>query len=72
MKKSIQIDGMNCMGCMSKVKNALTDLSETKDVDIDLSSQKVELELSQDVKNDLLTNLIESAGHFKVVEITNL
>ena len=72
MKKKKKIDGMNCMGCMSKVNSALTDLSETKDVDIDLSSQKVELELSQDVKNDLLTNLIESAGHFKVVEITDL
>ena len=72
MKKLIQIDGMNCMGCMLKVNNVLTNLSETKDVDIDLSSQKVELELSGDVNNELLTSLIESAGHFKVVEITEV
>lgn len=72
MKKLIQIDGMNCMGCMSKVNNALTNLSETKDVDIDLSGQKVELELVGNVNNELLINLIESAGHFKVVEITEL
>ena len=50
--------------------NALGELPETTNVEVDLAGQTVELELSKDVDNELLTSLIESAGHFEVVTIS--
>ncbi len=69
MKKIIKIDGVHCNGCSSKINAALGNLPETKNVKVDIETQTVELELSKDVDNALLTDLIENAGHFLVVEI---
>ena len=69
MTKTIKIDGMNCTGCVTKLNNALNGLPETNNVNINLETQIIELDLSKDVDNDLLTNLIETAGHFEVIEI---
>ena len=70
MKKIIKVDGLHCMGCLAKMHNALGELPETTNVEVDLAGQTVELELSKDVDNELLTSLIESAGHFEVVTIS--
>ena len=51
MKKIIKVDGMHCMGCLAKMHNALGELPETTNVEVDLAGQTVESELSKDVDN---------------------
>ena len=69
MKKIIKVDGVHCNGCSSKINVALGNLPETTNVNVDLEAQIIELELSKDVDNNLITDLIENAGHFLVIEI---
>ena len=69
MKKSIKINGICCSGCTSKIENALKGLTETEKVEINPAEGIVSLELSRDVDNELIENIITSTGHYPVKEI---
>jgi copper chaperone CopZ len=69
MKKSIKINGICCSGCTSKIEKALKELAETEKVEINSSEGIVSLELSKDVDNDLIKNIIAGSGHYTVTEI---
>ena len=69
MKKSIKINGICCSGCPSKIENALKRLTETEKVEINPAEGIVSLELSRDVDNELIENIITSSGHYTVTEI---
>ena len=69
MKKSIKINGICCSGCTAKIENALKELTETEKVEVNPSEGLVSLELSRNVDNELLKNIITSSGHYTVTEI---
>lgn len=68
MKKVIYIEGMMCEHCKNRVENALLDFEGVKDVNVDLDAKKAEVELSKDISNDTLKELIEDLGY----EVTNI
>lgn len=63
MKKIIYIEGMMCEHCKNRVENALLDFEGVKDVNVDLDAKKAEVELSKDVSNESLKELIEDLGY---------
>ncbi|MDO5088279.1 MAG: heavy metal-associated domain-containing protein [Leptotrichiaceae bacterium] len=72
MKKIIEIDGMNCSSCAEKIENALYGLPEVEEVKVSLDNKNVEVDFSSNVNNELLSNLIECAGHFSVKNIKEI
>ena len=69
MKKIINIDGMNCTHCIEKIQNALYGLPQVDDVNVSLDEKKAEVVFNSDVNDELIKNLIDTAGHFNVTEI---
>ena len=63
MKKTICIEGMMCEHCKNRVENALLDFNGVKDARVDLDAKKAEVELSKDISNDTLKELIEDLGY---------
>lgn len=64
MAKTINVQGMTCSGCASKVKGALSELNGVKDVQANPSNGEVTLDYDQSlVKNDQIKAAIEGAGY---------
>lgn len=74
MKKTYEISGMSCEGCLSSVKSALLKHPDVKVAEVHLHPQSSELTLSK--SNDLskLQARIKKAGNYTIKEtsITNL
>ncbi|WP_026478093.1 heavy-metal-associated domain-containing protein [Alkaliphilus transvaalensis] len=63
MKKKIMIEGMSCGHCSNHVKDALMELEEVKEVTVDLAGKNAVVELSQEVTDEVLKEVIEEAGY---------
>ncbi len=50
MKHKYQIQGMTCKGCLRTIKNALSDVSNVIDVDIDFENQTANIEMKQHIE----------------------
>ena len=68
MKKNIMIEGMTCMHCVGRVKNALEEMAGVKEVIVDLEGKSATINLEKDIENAILKEKIEDAG-YDVVEI---
>lgn len=68
MKKNIMIEGMSCMHCVGRVKNALEEMEGVKEVTVDLEGKSATINLEKDIEDDILKEKIEDAG-YDVVEI---
>ena len=68
MKKNIMIEGMSCMHCVGRVKNALEEMEGVKEVTVDLEGKSATINLEKDIEDALLKEKIEDAG-YDVVEI---
>lgn len=62
MKKIINIEGMACNHCVMAVKNALSKLSEVKEVKVDLSNKTAIVE-GESLSDEILVEVIEEAGY---------
>ena len=49
MKKNYELQGMNCGGCVSSVKNALLKLSDVEGVEVYLPLQSAALNMSKPI-----------------------
>lgn len=67
MKKIINIEGMACNHCVMAVKNALSKLSEVKEVKVDLSNKTAIVE-GESLSDEILVEVIEEAG-YEVISI---
>lgn len=67
MKKIIEINGMSCGHCSSKVEKALNALDGVN-AKINLKKKTATVTLIEDVDNSILSNTIEKAG-YEVVSI---
>lgn len=69
MKKKIQIEGMSCNHCVAHVKEALKDLCEIGEVEVNLQDKYALLETTSD--DSVIKEAIEDAG-YDVINIENL
>ncbi|WP_313755813.1 cation transporter [Tissierella sp.] len=67
MKKTLLVEGMSCGHCEKAVKNALKELNGVFNVEVDLSSKKVEVE-GEGLNDILIKGAIEDAG-YDLIEI---
>lgn len=63
MTKTIYVKGMQCEHCSNAVKKELLTLEEVNNVEVDLKTGKVDLELSKDIDNEVLKKKIEEVGY---------
>lgn len=58
MKKSFNVSGMTCQGCVASVKDGLLQLDGVNEVSVDLASGQIELDLKKDVSLKVLQESI--------------
>lgn len=68
MKKVMKIEGMSCNHCKMRVENALSALDGVEKVEVNLELKQAVLEMTNDVENSILTEVVDDAG-YEVVEI---
>lgn len=68
--KKIYVEGMSCMHCVMRIKNALNEVSGIKKVEVDLKGKYVTVEC-ENVSNSILKEIIEDAG-YDVIEIEEI
>ena len=68
MKKIIEINGMHCEKCKSRVENALNALDGVK-AKVNLAKKNAVVEIKGDVSDDALKNTVTDLG-FEVGQIT--
>lgn len=67
MSKTLLVEGMSCQHCVKAVTNALKELTEVNEVEVDLSLNKVVVE-GENLVEEKLKEAIEDAG-YEVKEI---
>ncbi len=68
MKKVMKIEGMSCNHCKMRVENALSALDGVEKVEVNLELKQAVLEMTNDIENSILTEVVDDAG-YEVVEI---
>jgi Copper chaperone len=68
MNKKISIEGMSCMHCSNRVKNALSALPGVKEVSVDLDGKCALVEADTALSDADLKGAVEDAG-YEVVSI---
>lgn len=71
MKKKIMIEGMTCGHCTGRVEKALKEQDAVKSVTVDLEGKNAIIELSSELSDEAITELIDNAG-YDVTGIENL
>ena len=68
MKKTMIIEGMMCMHCTGRVEKALSALEGVSAVEMSLEGKSATLTLTQDVPDQMLTDVVTEAG-YEVVSV---
>lgn len=68
MKKIIEIDGMHCEHCASKVTTALLEISEIKKAKVNLKKKTAVIVLENNVSDEVIKKKVSAVG-FKVINI---
>jgi len=71
MKKKVIIEGMTCGHCRGKVEKAFKEQEAVKEVTVDLAEKNAVLELSADLSDESIKEIIEDVG-YEVTGIENL
>ncbi|QUH19423.1 heavy-metal-associated domain-containing protein [Alkaliphilus sp. B6464] len=71
MKKKIMIEGMTCGHCSGRVEKALKAQEAVKEVTVDLAGKNAIVELSANISDEAIKEIIEDAG-YDVIDIKNL
>ena len=64
----MNVEGMHCGHCASKVENVLKKIPSVSKVKVNLDKKQVEVYLSEEVENNVLTEAIKSVD-FEVINI---
>jgi len=72
IKKLVEIEGMHCENCAKKVENVLYGLPEVESVEVNLSDKNAKIILNKEVDDLLIADVINSAGHYKVKDVTEI
>lgn len=68
IEKTISIEGMKCEGCVTRVRNILTDMKEGIECEVCLENKQAHITLKKDMDNEVIKSKIENLG-FTVTEI---
>lgn len=68
MKTKVIIEGMSCGHCVNHVKEALEDLKNVQDVEVNLESKSAIFVSNMEISEDKIKFAIEDAG-YEVVKI---
>ena len=71
MKKKIMIEGKSCGHCSGRVEKTLMAQDAVKEVVVDLAGKNAVVELSEDLSDEAIKELIDDAG-YEVTAIENL
>ena len=63
MKKTINIEGMNCGHCSASVTRALSEIKGVTDVAVSLEDKKAVIDSALEIPNETLIEAIEDAGY---------
>jgi heavy metal translocating P-type ATPase len=63
MNKSLTIEGMSCMHCVKRVKEALSAVNGVSAVEVNLEKKRAEISLSAPVNDETLIDAITAAGY---------
>ena len=69
MKKTYELTGMSCGGCVSGVKNALLKLPDVEDAEVHLHPQTAVLTMSKSIDISELQTQLSKAGHYTINEV---
>ncbi len=70
MKKALIIEGMSCNHCKMRVEKALSEVAGITGVSVDLASKTAMVEMSQEIEDSVLVNIVDDAG-YDLVEVKN-
>jgi len=68
MKKTYELNGMSCGGCVNTVKQALLKLPDVTEAEVQLNPQKVILSMNKIVDLAELQSQLSLAGHYTIKE----
>jgi copper chaperone len=71
MKTKVIIEGMSCGHCVKHVKEALSEIENVSNVDVNLDSKSAIFESSEKISEDKIKFVIDDAG-YEVVTIESL
>ncbi len=72
MKKSYDLTGMSCGGCVKNVKNALMQLPDIEEAEVHLHPQVAILTMSKSLDVEQLQAQLKKAGHYTIKEVVSI
>jgi copper chaperone CopZ len=67
MKKYYELTGMSCGGCVSSVKQALMELPDVTEAEVQLEPQGVLLSMNKSIDTNVLQAQVHKAGHYTIL-----
>lgn len=67
MKKSYELKGMSCAGCVNSVKQALMELPDVTEADVQLNPPEVILTMNKSIDLEKLQAQLDKAGHYTIL-----
>ena len=63
MTKTLKVEGMMCMHCVSHVKKALEAVEGVRSVDVSLEKKQAVVTLAHEVADQALVDAVKAAGY---------
>ena len=60
---SLQIEGMTCASCVSRVENAIKKVDGVRSASVNLATERADITLNKPLDRQLLIHAIEQAGY---------
>ncbi len=69
MKKTYELAGMSCGGCVKSVKQALLNVTDVTEVEVNLNPQTAILTMNKLIDVAELQSQVSKAGHYTIKEV---
>lgn len=69
MKKTYELTGMSCGGCLNSVKQALQQIPDIEDADVQLNPQRAVINMRKPIDVGVLQTQLNKAGHYSIKEV---
>lgn len=63
MRKKLYIEGMSCQHCVKHVTEGLGEIEGVESVQVNLQDKYAEVDLSKDVEDEVLKDVLDEAGY---------
>ena len=69
MKKTYELEGMSCGGCVNNVKRVLLQLPDVKEAEVQLHPQRAVITMNKSIDVEELQAQLKKAGHYTIKEV---